>query len=151
MKHGISKVKFKGGQDANQALMRKLVVNFIATGRLSTTLAKAKVLKGHIDRLVYKASQGKESDKNVLLRKLGSTTVVKHMLTVVGPSFVGQTSGYTKMFRLAPRQGDNADTARLEWVKPLIEIKKADAVESKEKKVEKKASKKVAVEKTKTK
>ncbi len=146
MKHGISKVKFKGGQDANQALMRKLVVNFIATGRLSTTLAKAKVLKGHIDRLVYKASQGKESDKNVLLRKIGSVTVVKHMLTVVGPSFAGQTSGYTKMFRLAPRQGDNADTARLEWVKPLMEVKKDDAKEPKEKK----ASKKVTPEKTKT-
>ncbi|KXK11731.1 MAG: 50S ribosomal protein L13 [Microgenomates bacterium OLB23] len=121
MKHGIKKAKFKLGQDANQALVRKLVINFVQQGRLSTTLSKAKVLKGEIDRLVYKASQAKESDKNVLLRELGDKSVVKHMLTVVGPTFNGQVSGFTRMYRMGPRQGDNAEVARLEWVKPINE------------------------------
>lgn len=122
MKHGIKKIKFNGGQDANEALMRKLVISFVQTGKLSTTLSKAKALKSEIDKLVYKASLGRESDRNVLLRKLGNRNVVKHMLTVVGPTFVGQQSGYTRLFRMGPRQGDNAEVARLEWIKPLIEL-----------------------------
>jgi len=141
MKHGIKKIKFKLGQDANQALMRKLVTNFVATGKLSTTGPKAKALKAKLDRLVYKASNGKESDKNVLLRELGSASVVKHMLTVIGPTFVGQTSGFTRMFKVGPRQGDNAEIARLEWVRPIIEVVKAEKVP---------AGKKVTVKKTKT-
>lgn len=122
MKHGIKKIKFNLGQDANEALMRKLVISFVQTGKLSTTLSKAKALKSEIDKLVYKASLGRESDRNVLLREIGNKSVVKHMLTVVGPTFVGQQSGYTRMHRMGPRQGDNAEVARLEWVKPLIEI-----------------------------
>lgn len=149
MKHGIKKIKFKHGQDANQALMRKLVVNFVQTGRLSTTLSKAKALKARIDRLVYKASQAKESDKNVLLKELGSKTVVKHMLAVVGPSFNGQVSGYTRLYRVGPRQGDNAEVARLEWVKPLIEATQT-AAEKTEASEEPKTKVKKVIKKTKT-
>lgn len=120
MKHGIKKIKFNNGQDANQALIKKLTINFIESGKISTTLSKAKVLKSRIDRLVYKAAQGRESDKNVLLKHLGSTSMVAHMMKVVGPSFAGQASGFTKLYRVGPRQGDNAEIARLEWVRPIV-------------------------------
>ena len=136
MKHGIKKIKFNRGQDANQALMRKLITNFIEVGRITTTLSKAKLLKGLIDRLVYKAMQGRESDKNVLLKHFGKKTVVKHMISTVGPAFAGQKSGYTKLFRIGPRQGDNAEMVRLEWVRPITVTPPAP-VESKTKPVAK--------------
>ncbi len=126
MKHGIKKVKFKSGQDANQALMRKLVISFVELGRISTTLSKAKAVKSAVDRLVYKATIGKESDKNVLLKYVGSKSVVKYMLGTVGPSLVGQTSGYTRLTKMGPRQGDNAEIARLEWVKPILAEQKVE-------------------------
>lgn len=119
MKHGVKKVKFSKGQDAHQALVRKLLVNFLETGHLSTTLSKAKVLKSRLDRLTYKATRGTASDRNVLLKQFGNTAVVSYMLEVVGPEFSDQVSGYTKLYRLGPRQGDNAEIARLEWVKSV--------------------------------
>ena len=37
MRHGVKKIKFHNGQDSHQALMRKLVLNFINHGKIETT------------------------------------------------------------------------------------------------------------------
>lgn len=132
MKNSIKKIKFRSGQDANQALMRKLSLNFIKHGRIDTTVHKAKALKGHIDRLVHKAQKGRESDKNVLLKHLADKKTVQHMIDHVGPSFK-RTSGFVTIAKLGKRQGDDAEMARLSWIKDMS-IKVTEAPKKKGKK-----------------
>jgi hypothetical protein len=62
--------------------------------------------------------------------------------------FDGQQSGYTRLYRTGPRQGDNAEIARLEWVKPLIEV--VSATVAKSDKIVNQKEKKVTSKKTKT-
>ena len=54
MKHQISKVKFRGGKDANKMLIKKLLYNFFSHGSIVTTAAKAKALKMFVEKLVEK-------------------------------------------------------------------------------------------------
>lgn len=118
MLHKSKKVKFRGGRDANRALMRKLAMNFVTHGHLETTTAKVKALKSLIDRLTYKAIQGTNADRNVLLRHLGSSQNVTIFVSRAG-DIKGRSSGFVRMIKTKIRMGDGAGIARLEWVDQL--------------------------------
>lgn len=119
MRHGVKKIQFTKGQDAHQALTRKLLVNFVKHGYIETTQKRGKVLKASIDRLVGKAQRGQQSDRNVLLKHFASKKIVESMINVIAPTFQGQVSGFVSMKRLGVRQGDDAEVVRLAWVKPI--------------------------------
>lgn len=149
MKHGVKKIKFRNGQDAHQALTRKLLLNFIRHGKLETTLKRAKVVKSSIDSLTSKSITGTESSKNVLLRELGDRDAVKKMMSVVAPTFKEGTGGFVRLQRLGQRQGDNAEVALLTWTKEIVqeESEKSSTKEVKKNLGDKKsASKKEAVQ-----
>lgn len=149
MKHGVKKIKFNGGRDANRALMRKLALNFLKHGRIDTTLNRGKALKGLIDRLTHKAQRGNQSDKNVLLKHLAQKDAVNYMLETVGPAFKNRQSGFVTIAKLGPRQGDVAEIVRVQWVKNLKPAEVKEVVEKKTTKAKpakaepKKATKKV--------
>lgn len=127
MKHGIKKVKFTQGQDSHQALMRKLLVNFVKHGHIETTIKRGKALKAVVDRLVLKAKKGTEADKNVLMKHLNSKKMVDMMIKTIAPNFEQET-GFVKVYRVGVRQGDAAEVVRMKWVKDLpAEVKEVKA------------------------
>lgn len=149
MKHGIKKVKFTQGQDSHEALMRKLLLNFVKHGHIETTLKRGKALKAVVDRLVLKAKRGNQSDKNVLLKHLASKKAVDMMIQTIAPSFEGQT-GFVKVSRLGVRQGDAAEVVRMKWTKDIAPLV-VEEVKAVEKEVKKPAEKKPAAKKVTTK
>lgn len=131
MYKGVKKLRLRKGQDATQATVRKLVVNFIATGRVKTTVKRAKIIKSQIDILVHKAQDKTEASKNVLLKRIGDQKVVTKLINEVGPHFKTRTSGFVKMVRMGARVGDGAEIALVEWVEPFVVIKPVDSKDKK--------------------
>lgn len=127
MNKGVKKLRLRKGQDATQATVRKLVINFIATGRVKTTVKRAKIIKSQIDTLVHKAQDKTEASKNVLLRRIGDQKVVTKLIDEVGPHFKTRTSGFVKMVRMGARVGDGAEVALVEWIEPFIVVKADDS------------------------
>ncbi|GIW64072.1 MAG: 50S ribosomal protein L17 [Patescibacteria group bacterium] len=121
MRHRVKKIKFSFGKDANKMLMRKLTVNFFRSGYLETTLAKAKVLKSHLEKLVSKAKDKTKTNEKVLLKYLGNQKLVKDLFNKVPHSFKGINGGYVKITKLDYRDGDGSLMAKLEWAHPIIE------------------------------
>ena len=161
MRQGVKKIKFHNGQDSHQALMRKLVLNFMSHGKIETTLQKGKALKSTIDRLTGKAIRNSSSDKNMLMKYLTTKKAVSYMVDVVGPAMNKRVGGYVTISKLGKRQGDNAEMTRLTWVEEIQSMvipaaqrktkgeKVAAPVVKKAGKDTKKTSKKVEKEETK--
>lgn len=141
MWHRVKKIKFRAGKDANKMLVKKLVLNFLEHGKIITSLKKAKVLKSVIEKLVEKAKEQSEANKNYLLHYITDKKITKFLFETVGPTLKKIAGGYVRVVRLNVRESDGSDRARFEWAYPIVreepkkEIKqlKVKVEESKEK------------------
>lgn len=123
MRHGVKKIKFSNGIDANRALVRKLAVNFFLKGKLSTTLPKAKAIKPVLERLVEKMKIKTEANVNYLKQKLDNKEVIEMAYKDISPVVAKINGGYVRIIKLGQRESDGAETARIEWVYPIIKQK----------------------------
>lgn len=123
MRHRVKKIKFSNGVDANRALVRKLAVNFFLKGKLSTTLSRAKAMKPVIEKLIEKMKVKTESNLNYLKQKLDDKEVLKIAYRDIGPVIEKINGGYIRVVKLGRRESDGAETARIEWVYPIIKQK----------------------------
>ena len=141
MRHGVKKIKFNYGRDANRMLLRKLAVNFLSKGALVTTLAKAKALRPYLEPLVSKMKTTSEANRNYLLRFLGNEKVIKSGFEVVGPALSKVSGGYIRIIKMGMRSADGATMAKVEWAYPVIlEVDKPEVKKVKTTKDEKSKS-----------
>ena len=124
MKHGVKKIKFSDGYDANRALVRKLAVNFFLKGKLTTTLSKAKAIKPVIEKLIEKMKVKTESNLNYLKQKLDNKGVLEMAYRDISPVIAKINGGYVRIIKLGKRNSDGAEMGKIEWVYPIIKQKK---------------------------
>lgn len=149
MRHRIKKAKFGFGQDSNSMLIKKLVANFLVSGKMTTTKQKGKAAQSALERLVTKAKTNTEADRNFILRRVTNETVLNTLVKVVGPALKDVQSGYTKTILLGQRPSDGAQVVRLEWAYPVVlETKKPEKKLLKKPAVKEEKKTKVAVEET---
>ena len=122
-----------GGSPAHQ----KLIVSNLATalfehGRITTTEARARVLRPVAEKLITKAKRGDLHNRREVLKTIRDKTVVHVLFTEIAPSFEERPGGYTRITKIGPRKGDNAPMAVIELVtekydpKPARTTKKAE-------------------------
>lgn len=147
MRHGSKKIKVRLGIDANKMLMRKLTMNFISMGKITTTQTKAKLLKTFVERLVEKTKQETEANKNYLLRYIPYSHIVQKLFLNVGPAMKDKIGGYVTLQKMYQRDSDGAIMVKMQWSNPVVmnepvkeKVSVKDKVEPKAKTV-KKASK----------
>ncbi len=106
-----------GGSPAHQ----KLIVANLATalfehGRITTTEAKARVLRPVAERLITKAKKGDLHNRRQVLSTIRDKGVVHTLIEDIAPRFAERPAGYTRITKLGPRKGDNAPMAVIELV-----------------------------------
>jgi ribosomal protein L17 len=112
MRHRVKTKKFKYGKDANQMLLRKLLVNFAQRGKLTTTEHKAKFLKQHIETMVQHLKKDTQASRTVLEKRLGDKKLVMRFTKELKPAFQDRISGFVKTTRLPFRQTDGVRMMR---------------------------------------
>jgi len=131
MRHRVVKKTLSRTKDQRKALISGLSSQLIEVGKINTTLAKAKAVRPKVEKLITKAVKAiKSEDKIVifntvkLLRKsLISESAIRKLMNDVAPKFKDRPGGYTKIVKTGNRDGDNADTARIELVSTEEEVK----------------------------
>lgn len=113
--------RFKGkklNRNAAQrkALYRGLIVALVEHGQIKTTLAKAKVVRPQIEKLVTVAREGDLTARRRLLEVVPQKEIVEKMIEEIGPRFKDRPGGYLRIVKLGPRPSDQTEMARLEWV-----------------------------------
>jgi len=123
-----------GGSPAHQRLMvANLATSLFEHGRITTTEAKARVLRPVAERLITKAKKGDLHNRRQVLSTLKDKGVVHTLFTEIAPRYAERPGGYTRITKIGPRKGDNAPMAVIELVteeytpKPKSERKPAAA------------------------
>src|SRR3954447_25981273 len=106
-----------GGSPAHQ----KLIVSNLATalfehGRITTTEARARVLRPVAEKLITKAKRGDLHNRREVLKTVRDKSVVHMLFTEIAPTFAERPGGYTRITKIGPRKGDNAPMAVIELV-----------------------------------
>jgi len=156
MRHRVRKSRLGRRPDHQLALRRNLVFALLTHGKITTTLAKAKMLRPVVERLITVAKQGLEDEENreqYERRAISFFTsgqnkrnltplnkkqrrekretekqgqeyqgvpeqprIVKRLFQDIAPAFSTRPGGYTRIMKLGPRLGDNADMAVISLV-----------------------------------
>src|SRR5471032_2295738 len=108
----------KLGRDSahRKALYANLTGALIEHGRIRTTVAKAKAVKPIAEQMITLGRRGDLHARRQATAFLRSRDVVHHLFAEIAPRFKERPGGYTRIVKLAPRQGDAAEMAYLELV-----------------------------------
>jgi large subunit ribosomal protein L17 len=118
MRHRKSGRKFNRTPAHRKAMFRNMARALISHGRIHTTEAKAKELRGVVEKLVTTALRNDLHSRRLVYQALGSHLLVKKLFDEIAPLYHGVPGGYTRMFKLGlPRPGDSAPLAMIEFTK----------------------------------
>lgn len=106
-----------GGDSAHQRMMMSnLAGDLFRHGRITTTEAKARMLRPYAEKLISKAKRGDLHARRIVLSHLRDRDLVARLFEEVAPTFKDRDGGYTRMVKLGPRKGDAARMAIVELV-----------------------------------
>jgi large subunit ribosomal protein L17 len=123
----------------------------ILSGKIKTTMAKAKAIQGDLEHMITLAKKADLPSRRRALAYLDNQRGIADLLfQQVGAFFKTRTSGFTRIISLPQRRGDNAKMARIEWTEkveikakePKVKAKKVEKTEKVVKKTVKKTIKK---------
>ncbi len=139
------KKRFKLGRDAahRQAMLANLAASLFKYKHIKTTTAKAKAARTFSEKLITLAKKPSVHTRRLALKKLkNKKKAVKILFDDIAPQYTDRPGGYTRVIKLGPRPGDNADMAILELVGYDMATKKKERAKKKEEKKEEDEKKK---------
>lgn len=101
---------------ARRALFKSILTSFFKHGRIETTEAKAKEMRGLVDHLVTLAKDGSLHARRQAIARLLDEDVVRKLFSEIGEKYKDRNGGYTRILKLGPRRGDAAPMAIIELV-----------------------------------
>ncbi len=135
MRHRKHGKKLNRSVSHRKALRMNLATALLTHGRIRTTFHKAKFVQGHAERLITIAKRGlakadaKGDDliavhaRRQVARRLNNDRVlVGKVFDELAPLYADRAGGYTRILKLGPRKGDNAEMALIE----LVDYARAD-------------------------
>ena len=106
-----------GGSPSHQKLIiANLATSLFEHGRITTTEAKARVLRPVAERLITKAKKGDLHNRRQVLRTIKDKGVVHSLFEEIAPRFAERPGGYTRILKLGPRPSDATEMVYLELV-----------------------------------
>ncbi|OYD27167.1 LSU ribosomal protein L17P [Mycoplasma testudineum] len=98
-------------------VMRSLATDVIVHGKIQTNLARAKQLRKIVDKLITLAKKNTLASRRqaaAVLRRVktkNDVEALKYLFDTIGPKYKDRNGGYTRIIKMASRQGDNTKMA----------------------------------------
>ena len=108
----------KFGREAGHRnlMLKNLVVSLLTHGRINTTIAKAKEMRGLTERVISYGKKGDLHNKRLAFAVLKNHQLVKKLFDEIAPKFQNRPGGYTRVIKTSIRKGDAAPMAIIELV-----------------------------------
>jgi large subunit ribosomal protein L17 len=159
MRHRVAGRQLSRTSSHRIALRRNLAVALFEHETISTTIRKAKEVKGFAEKLITLARKGTLAARRQAISQLGDRnifkdeegqqvrkgTVIGKLFSELGPRYLDRKGGYTRIIHLAKRRlGDNGELVLLQLVGSEHVEKKHKGEKGEHSKAGKKAKTKVA-------
>lgn len=113
-------------------MLRNMAMSLIESGRITTTLAKAKELRPYVEKIITKAiHHNLTSDRmkavslmRIIKKSIPDRRIQKILVRVWGMHFFERPGGYTRIIKLNRRLGDSAQMATIMMVLDVDLLKK---------------------------
>jgi large subunit ribosomal protein L17 len=116
MRHNRTLRKLGRTQAHRNMMYRNLVTSLFKHERIQTTAPKAKEARAVAERLITFAKKGDLHSRRIAARKVNEPVVLQKLFAEIGPRYAERAGGYTRIMRIGPRHGDNAELVILELV-----------------------------------
>ena len=124
MKHRIVGRRLDRTTEHRTAMFKNMVTSLIRHEKIITTTPKAKELKRIADKAITMAKRGTPHARRLLNRDVKDVEVLVKLFGPIAERFKNRPGGYTRIIKIGPRAGDNADMAVIELVErtPAAEL-----------------------------
>ncbi|OWV15471.1 MULTISPECIES: 50S ribosomal protein L17 [Fibrobacter] len=138
MRHGVKNKKLGVNAQHKRAILRALTTSILEKGMetdqnkryVRTTLHKAKLVRGAVERMITYAKKGDLSARREAARFVMDPKVLQDLFNTIGPRYANRNGGYTRVLKLGPnRAGDAAEMALIGLVEDEIVAKAKKAAE----------------------
>lgn len=116
MRHRVAHRKLGRTTPHRIALLRNLATALFEHGSITTTEARARMLRPFAEKLITKAKKGGLHRIRDIQSYLGDKEMTAKLVHDVAPRYSERPGGYTRILKLGTRHGDNAPMARIELV-----------------------------------
>ena len=126
MRHRMSGRKLNRTKAHRRALFANLAVALITHEQITTTLPKAKDLRGVADKMITLGKRGDLAARRQALAYLRDQAAVSKLFATLGERYKERPGGYTRVLKAGFRHGDSAPMAIIELVDRDVEAKGAE-------------------------
>lgn len=99
-----------------KSMLRNLVTDLFKYGRIQTTQDRAKETRRIAEKMITLAKRGDLHARRQVLAYVFDESTVTKLFEDIAPKYADRNGGYTRILKLGPRQGDNAEVVFVELV-----------------------------------
>lgn len=141
MRHNKKGRKLGTDSSHTKAMKKSLVAALFTNDRIKTVEARAKEIRPDVDKIITWAKKGDLHSRRLAIAALGDQELVREVFEKVAQGqFADRNGGYTRIYKLGFRKGDNAPIVIMELCTEPVAAKSQDE-DKKEKKAAAKAEK----------
>ena len=116
MRHLNAGRKLNRSSSHRRAMLRNLVTSLLQHEHLQTTDAKAKEMRGWVDRMITLGKRNTLHARRQAAAFVRGRDIVKKLFDDIAPRFADRPGGYTRITKLGSRHGDAAPVSLIELV-----------------------------------
>ena len=98
------------------AMLRQQVTDFLATGRMETTVTRCKEIAPMAEKMITLGKEGGLANYRQALSFITREDVAKKVKDELAGKYAERSGGYTRITRIGARRGDAAEVAVIELV-----------------------------------
>ena len=99
-----------------KSMLANMASSLIMHKRIKTTITKAKELRSYVEPIITKSKDDSTHSRRIVFSSLQDKDAVTELFREVAPKIADRPGGYTRIFKLDTRLGDNAEMCIIELV-----------------------------------
>ncbi len=116
MRHRKTGRYFGRNSSHRKAMFKNMMVSLLKHELITTTVAKAKELRGYIEPMITLSKVDSVHNRRIAFARLRDRDMVQKLFNELGPHFSTRPGGYLRVLKCGNRKGDCAPMAVVELV-----------------------------------